>query len=169
MASIGEKRIRKISELTDEELEVKIWGKTGTRRIDRAAIDYRRNFPFAKDFLEEKGNPPDHMIKIQEALVYRSIDDYIKLSEDEKIATREYQKDMRRYHRDEAKSRGFDVGSYPYRDYFGLVGIGYLYCDYKPPKVTIPKARLITLLHLSRWAVAVYNSYQGKRTCYGNV
>ena len=144
MASIGEKRIRKISELTDEELEVKIWGKTGTRRIDRAAIDYRRNFPFAKDFLEEKGNPPDHVhvppsrqmwrkdlypqflraVKVQEetyeerykftgdfekddqeALVYRSIDDYIKLSEDEKIATREYQKDMRRYHRDEAKSR----------------------------------------------------------------
>ncbi|XP_063941980.1 uncharacterized protein LOC108199224 [Daucus carota subsp. sativus] len=209
MASGGEKRIRKISELTDEELEVEIWGKTGTRpRIDRAAIDYRRNFPFAKDFLEEKGNPPDHVhvppsrqmwrkdlypqflraVKVQEetyeerykftgdfekddqeALVYRSIDDYIKLSEDEKIATREYQKDMRRYHRDEAKSRGFDVGSYPYRDYFGLTGIGYLYCYYKPPEVTIPKARLITLLHLSRWAVAVYNSYQGKRTCYGNV
>lgn len=145
MASGGEKRIRKISELTDEELEVEIWGKTGTKpRIDRAAIEYKRRFPFARDFRGEKGNPPNHVhvppsrqmwrkalypqflraVKVQEekyeeeyritcqkddddqeALVPRSIDDYIKLTEDEKIATREFQRDIARYYRDEAKSR----------------------------------------------------------------
>lgn len=100
---------------------------------------------------------------------YPNIECFMDLDELERIKSKDFNRDMARYTRDENKSDGFDVGLYPYRDAAGICSSNFLFCHYKPPKVNLPKANLTTLLHLSQLAISVYNMHQVPPTHYDNV
>lgn len=100
---------------------------------------------------------------------YPNIADFRSLGLMEKINTKDYQRDLARYTRDEQISDGFDVGYYPYRDAVGISGSGFVFRHYKPPQVNLPKAYFNTLVHLSQLAISVYNMYQLHPTHYDNV